>query len=210
MLRVGFDVDGVFAYFEGALEDLLVKMTGKNLFPPRDPRGVPVWNWAQFYGYTDEEVAAAFKHIAETPGFWFHLEEMPHLDELRKSWHDLYFDADVYFVTNRAGISAKTETEAWLETRGIPRPTVLISGAKGDIAKALKLDYYIDDHYDNAVDVFTKSPTTKNYLLNRTYNEQFEYKTDAGGSLILPRKVPAGIERVHSVSEFLARVGAKA
>lgn len=206
MLKIGFDVDGVLANFVEASEKVIIQMTGKNLFPQYEgERGPATWNWPVYYGYTQEEMDAAFKRIAEKPGFWTGLNPLSGAKELADAWHALYFDADVYFVTNRSGPAAKTETEWWLEQQGIQRPTVLISKAKGAVAAALKLDAYIDDNFDNALDVRAASPNTKNFLLVRQYNEQFWNEET---NIISPYDDPAGITRIHSVSEFIRRVDA--
>jgi len=77
---------------------------------------------------------------------------------------------DVYFITSRPGIDAKIQTEDWLYNAGYPHATVLISSAKGLCAQALKLDVYIDDRWENCVDVATTSLKTKVFLLDRPWN----------------------------------------
>jgi uncharacterized HAD superfamily protein len=83
---------------------------------------------------------------------------------------------DIYYVTNRAGASAKRQTESWLY-RYLPyaelgvHPTVLITSDKGAAAKALKLDVYVDDNLDNIKGVLRESATTRAYLFDRAYNQ---------------------------------------
>jgi 5'(3')-deoxyribonucleotidase len=175
-MRIGFDIDGVFANFVASYRVWLVQQTGKDLFPPSPLSRWDSWDWDLEVGYTNEERGRTFKAIAESPSFWYGLE--PHLDSTETMWmllHELEHKHDIYFVTNRAGETAKRQTEAWL-LKLLPyyklalSPTVLISSHKGLVAAALKLDCYVDDNLDNILSVLSESPKTRAYLLNRAYN----------------------------------------
>lgn len=210
-MRIGFDVDGVLADFYVGYEKLIVKMTGENRFPPLDPiMGPAVWDWPQYHGYTEEQVADAWKVIGSRTGFWSSAPPLPGMADLQAQIHDLYMDHDIYFITARGGPAAKTETELWLQVGGVSVPTVLISSAKGPIAKALKLDYYIDDKFENVEDVIHQSPATKAFLLHKNYNlfRPSEIAGANGQTLLTPYIDPAGLIRVSTVGEFIARIQA--
>ena len=186
-------------------------MTGKNLFHKEDARNPPDWNWHLTRGYTKDECRPVFAAIAASPDFWLGLHEEPGCSTLRMCVLDLMRYHDLYFVTNRMGADAKWQTEQWLILHlGIERPTVLISGMKGLVAKALNLDCYIDDNADNANDVVeqtlpplmpsqaivedvvfvdNRKPSCRTYLLNRSYNVNVP--------------VSAHITRVATVGTFL-------
>ena len=62
-MRLGIDVDGVLANFSKGYAELIIELTGKNLFQPGDIEDPPVWDWDILRGYTKEEVSATWKHI---------------------------------------------------------------------------------------------------------------------------------------------------
>lgn len=177
-MRVGFDVDGVLTRFDRAYQDLVIKTTGKDLFAPGDRENPPCWDWPEFRGYTKEEVGKVWDLIKTDPHFWMNLEETSDVDTMKLVIGDLERHHDVYFISSRPGIRAKRQTEIWLYSRlnyhfNVRNvwPTVLISSEKGTCAAGLKLDAYIDDNFDNVVDVMKTSPTTKTFLLDKSYNQ---------------------------------------
>lgn len=206
-MKIGFDVDGVLADFYRPYERLIVGISGENRFPALTDAGPAVWDWPQFHGYPEDIVSEAWRRIKKQSGFWRSFLPLPGMTELKREWDDLYFDHDIYFVTARVGPAAKTETEFWLEEGGIQRPTVLITPDKGVVAKALGLDYYIDDKHESVVDVVQQSPGTKAFLLEKAYNQQF-VKSRAE-TQTYPYADPAGLIRVSSVGEFIARIQAR-
>lgn len=176
---MAFDIDGVLADFVSAYQRLFVLTTGRDLFHCGDIDNPPVWDWPTLRGYTDEETVAVWNVIKHDSVFWMNLAAIEdNMNTLRLLIKDLEQRHEIYYVTSRLGDRPKRQTELWLA--GWLRyplnmsgcyPTVLISGAKGDVAKALKLDVYIDDNFDNVQAVAEKSPHTRTYLLTRRYNE---------------------------------------
>lgn len=177
-MRIGFDVDGVLANFILSYQRLTVQLSGRDIFLPGDDVDPPCWDWPQFRGYTNEEVKRVWDSIKANPTFWLNLEPMADVATLQTMITSLELHHEVYFVTSRVGTRVKRQSEVWLfdhlnyyfNVKNV-WPTVLITAAKGDVARALKLDVYVDDNRDNAIDVGTKSPTTQNYLLSRHYND---------------------------------------
>lgn len=169
---IGVDVDGVLADFNAAFIEFMIQVTGRDLFPPR-PFDIPTWSYPAFYGYTPAEETKAWKLIETSPYFWRDLPQYPdtpaamlYLNAERKT------GADVYFVTSRPSLSAKAQTELWLRDAGYDYPTVLISGRKGMCAGALLMDAYIDDRWENAIDVVERTDTTV-YLMDRPWNRAY-------------------------------------
>ena len=176
-MRIGFDCDGPLVLFEPNMVDLIVRVTGRNLFPPDFPpiNGPAEWDWWAPLGYTREELNRVWDVIKASPSFWYSLPPAAGCESLAFVLRDLEHKHDVYFITNRMGLRAKRQTEAWLCDH-LPydpdiTPTVLLASAKGAVAKALKLDIYLDDNLDNAKDVLRESPKTRMYLLDRSYNQ---------------------------------------
>lgn len=170
-MKIGFDIDGVLADFNTAYIQLTKQLTERNLFPPDyKPH---CWSYPEALGYTPEEVKRVWTFIKRSPNFWADLTPEPGAATLQRLYPDLVLNNDIYFCTSRPGESAKWQTELWLAVllgNPVPTPTVLISSKKGSCAKALDLDVYIDDNYDNVWDVAMESPDTRCYLLDREYN----------------------------------------
>lgn len=201
-MRLGFDVDGVLADFSTAFIARYIRVTGKNLFHPDDAEDAPCWNWDIHRGYTDLERSAVWHTImGDKVGFWRGLHPLPDAKTLWMCVRDLEQRHDIYYVTSRVGEHAKRETEDWLRVHiGAVAPTVLISSAKGVCAKALRLDAYLDDNYDNVLGVADESPTTRTFLLTKRYNTP-------GVSPELPlettRPLPESVRRVKTLGQML-------
>lgn len=189
-MKVGFDVDGVLADFTRSFQPLLVKVTGRDLFQPDDINNPPCWNWDTYRGYSAEESKKAWDAVRRDDTFWMNLAAFEsNVATLRQVIKELERKHEVYFVTSRSGMSPKKQTSIWLYERlhyfaigG--HPTVLISSEKGEVAHALKLDAYVDDNFDNACDVVRSSPQTTTYLLNKSYNVDFDWQPAEGNSYI--------------------------
>ncbi len=191
-MKIGFDIDGVLADFVSSYQRTVVRITGRDLFHEGDNENPPCWNWPGERGYTKAEIDAVWEFIRGSKSFWYGLGTTEHLTTLYLLLPELEHRHDVYYITSRPGATAKRQTEAWL-MRYLPyeqyevSPTVLIAHKKGAAALALGLDCYIDDNYDNAVDVAVSSLTTRTYLLDRAYNQ---------GSL------PRDVARVKTLGEM--------
>lgn len=167
---LGIDCDGVLADFNSAFIDRVIAVTGRDLFPPR-PFDIPTWNYPEWYSYTRQEVSDVWEDIKRDPLFWATLPVYPDTTQALRRLETLaYNGADVYFITARPGVRAKAQTEEWLQASGYSHqlPTVLVASEKGLCATALGLDVYLDDRWENAVDV-AYTPT-RTFLLNRPWN----------------------------------------
>jgi len=164
----------VLANFFTPYEDLVVEVAGEDKFPARYPKAQPpVWNWPEHYGYSHATVSEVWKRIRRSETFWLHLSLLPMGTWLRANQH-LLIGHEVYFVTARPGQHVKTQTECWMETRmHMPYATVLISEEKGLIAKALKLEVYVDDKPENLAGVAIESPETRCYMPVWDYNRHY-------------------------------------
>lgn len=190
-MRVMFDVDGVLADFCLGFSSLGNARFGTPISNTRSQQ-----SWDAIGAMTPAQHAILWGWVEQHPEWWAQLFPLVDKQE-RDAIYQLATSVryEVYFVTNR-GIGkqrgAKYYTEEWLrKTFGIPYPTVVLSGAKGEVAKALSVHYAIDDKAGNAVYTQYHSPVTKSHLLDRPYN-RFDGE-------ILGTKVT----RVPSVSAFL-------
>lgn len=159
-MRAGIDMDGVIACFESGFAPLLAPYT----FNLKDPTFPPVWEWPAHYGVPKSVESAAWDVVTKSTRFWFDLTAMPNgVDDVHALREAKFQGHDIYFITNRPGIRAKEQTEAWLELRGFPTPTVLVSADKSACTAALNIGAYIDDKpsnlegHDEMVRLFMKS-----------------------------------------------------
>lgn len=192
----GIDVDGVLANFIHSFCELLISQTREDRFPTNwqlDPGFPCTWHFPQHHGYSNEQVHKAWEALCADRQFWNLLH--PHA----KALGDLQLIPEgeaVYFITARSGRTALHQTQTWLKWH-IPQflrrhqCSVLITTNKGAAARALKLDFYIDDYHSNVNDVVSNSPNTLTFLLNKPYNVR-EF-------------VDSRVIRVDRVQEALAR-----
>lgn len=170
-MRIGFDVDGVLADFVAGYQNLTVNLTGRDTFGPRDIFDPPCWDWPQYRGYSDAEMKAVWTYIKESRDFWATLGYDPGMLVLRQRWAAIHAaHHDVVFATARPGLDAHIQTKYWLHKFGCSYANVTITSEKGQFCLDSHVDAYIDDRWDNIVDVTRKSPSTRAYLLHRTYN----------------------------------------
>ncbi len=186
--RVGIDVDGIVADFNSKYKILIESNTDIRL-PDVSDYYPNTWNYDVAAGLDPVKRKELWGLIKKSASFWRELPPYPETGEFLYHLEN-YIDGDVYFITNRPGASAKTQTELWLDRMGFYEPTVLISEEKGLCAKALNLTHYIDDKNENCADVLEKSPTTSTYMLARPWNQE----------------IP-GVPRIKSVITFLQEIG---
>ena len=201
-MRIGLDLDGCFANFNQSFMQTIASVTGRNLFPPGyEPT---TWHYPQALGYTQAEIDRVWAVIHQNSSWWAKLQPYKETNEafsfLRMEQRkDL--SLDVYFVTAREGLNAKTQTENWLRSHGIPNPTVLLSPHKLDCVRALDLETYLDDHAENCARV-ASYPGCDTYLLVRPWNRfPIQFKAMAERTNALPH-----VTEVHSPLEMLTRV----
>lgn len=186
-MKIGCDVDGCLADFSSAYVERLIKTTGKDLFTPENNAQNPsCWNWDIAAGYTKAESSAAWATILTDATFWARLEPLDRRAIRRLYQQHLYGYDDVYFITNRMGVSPKQQTEDFLAANGYLAATVLVAADKGPIINSLGLEAYIDDRPDTIEKLVGECPGTKIFIKDASYN----------------REVRVG-HRVHSVSEML-------
>ena len=176
-MRVGCDVDGVLANFNFDYQQTIIRITGHNLFQPCDQENPPVWNYPELRGYTKEEMRKVWDYIRTSDDFFERLLPLDGATSLDLVMPGLEDHHDIYFITNRPGVTAKRQTERWLFhwlNYGLTpyTSTVLIAENKAVIAQGLKLDVYLDDKWENAWEVGFTVPTCRVYLLDRPYNHR--------------------------------------
>jgi len=171
MLNVGVDIDGVLSNFVKAARILLKTMFNGR---PKDSLIQTTWAFSSL-GITTEEENQMWRKIDSIPNWWLGHEVLPNTDLL----YSLCNKHRVIFITNRkdgTGRPVDKQSAMWLtEKFHLFHPIVLLSNKKGPLAKALKLDYYIDDRPKNVLEVVEFHPSCKTFLLDATYNQECIY-----------------------------------
>lgn len=215
MIRIGLDIDGVFADFNTSFLRLLHHQTGRILGGCGDLREAnntgrhypTTWNWMAAYGYHPEELKRAWAVVDEPHnGWWNTLEPIHGHARTHAILYDLTHNRYVepYFVTNRTGDFARKQTHDWLKRHGAFGPQVLVTADKGLVAKALKLHYLIDDYHQNIELVATESPDTKLALYEAAYNAAWRQQ----GSMYRPKDVVMVQPTALALAGWLQDVGA--
>ena len=151
------DIDGCLADFTTSYTDLLIQVSGKDLWPKgwqTSPDFPPVWEWAQHYGYSKEvEKEAWDKHILSQGIFWQLLNPLPGAEQAIDQLNRLAMEGhDVYYISHRMGLKAKLQTERWLEAYGMYYPTVILTGDKIPVLRAIGANLFVDDKPKTVLD----------------------------------------------------------
>lgn len=160
-IKVGLDIDGVLADMQWSL------CWYKNV-EQFDPQ---YWDCPKFH--------KLFKEVLNDKKFW--------VDTIRSYYQgsSLPFEPHCY-ITSR---SIPSEwTQEWLDKNGYPKaPLYSRFGSKVELAKQAGIDYFIDDSYDNFVELNNAGICT--FLRTRSYNERYD----------------VGHKRINSLEEFKER-----
>jgi hypothetical protein len=168
-LRIGFDMDGVFADFASAFRDVEARVHGAEatLTPvqpdPGESFGVdaePPDPAPNLYEQRRRR-EAVWAEIEATPDFWTTLK--PIAEGAVRRLHALMLQHrwEVFFITQRpatAGETVQRQTQRWLVDQGFDYPSVLvIHGSRAAAAAALRLDFHVDDTTQHCLDIMTGS-----------------------------------------------------
>ncbi len=183
-LRIGFDLDGVFADMESALvrqAEILFgeRATGRpsegdtepgETTPPAETADAPAESGGAAPEFappvarlnlTSRQERRLWQDIASIENFWEGLAELEPGVIQRLAGIALDRRWEIIFLTRRpktAGATAQLQSQRWLESKGFALPSVfVVRGSRGRIAAALGLDIVVDDRPENCVDVAVDS-----------------------------------------------------
>ena len=149
--KIGVDIDGVLADFNGAWHKLYPEISAT-------PN-----SW-----YLDRKAEIRFEEMRANGTLdEFYLNIQPLVKP-----EDMPFEPDCY-ITSRP--IAKEITEQWLDKYGFPARKVIsldIKQSKADVAKEAGVEIFIDDCYDNFVDLNNKGVFT--YLYTASWNKRYD------------------------------------
>jgi hypothetical protein len=182
-LRIGFDMDGVFADMEAELirqSEILfgAPVTRRLDERPAGPDAVlPEPDEATAAGapeampeftppvprlnMTPRQQRRLWHHIETIENFWEGLAELEPgvIRKLATLANDRRWE--IIFLTKRPetlGATAQVQSQRWLESKGFTLPSVfVVQGSRGRIAASLDLDIVVDDRPENCLDVVVDS-----------------------------------------------------
>lgn len=192
-INVGIDLDGVCANFGLIYSAIANKLYGPKCYIINQETEIEAWNWYEWYPITREEDKVVWEYISKSQNFWTALTVLNKYSfiHMTKSLQDLQ-NVNVYFITARAqtrGLSVAKQSVLWLNQHGWRNPQVIVTKLKGDFARILELDYFIDDKGENVVDVKASYPECEVYIHSAPHNKNVEKEIN-------------GIIRVNNLSEF--------
>jgi hypothetical protein len=208
-MRIGFDMDGVLADFEGAFRE-----HNRRLFGPdaNDRVGEPeTEEERQSAAQRDEADGGAatarelrcrddavWQAIEETANFWCTLTPIDPAAVRRIHALMQQHRWEVFFITQRpdtAGDTVQRQTQRWLVEQGFDLPSVLvIRGSRGAAAKALRLDYHVDDNPQNCMDIVADSDAKPILIVPAIFE----------GAIVKARKMGIGVaQRIGEALDIL-------
>jgi hypothetical protein len=185
-LRIGFDLDGVFADMESALIGCATDVFGEAMIARLQERAKED-SAAEAASTTGSEGAAdstgptiaentppilrikmtprqtsrLWRHVETIENFWQDLKEIESGALARLHTVAMERRWEIIFLTKRpatAGATAQVQSQKWLDAKGFALPSVfVVQGSRGRIAQALDLDIVVDDRPENCLDVVTDS-----------------------------------------------------
>jgi hypothetical protein len=177
---VSFDLDGVLANFTRGFTRV-----GRRLFgtPVGNESNQKTWDFEAFPELRLDKTLTKqmWADLLRDNAFWTNLDPlnvsvMPEVDAIRNK----------VFITNRAGIDPKTQSERFLEAWGVREPRVFLASEKVPVAKELQVVAHVDDYIVNCRDLKAALPDAYIAMLWTPYNEVHHAEWRAlGGEIVV-------------------------
>jgi hypothetical protein len=195
MLRLGIDVDGVVADFRTAFRSLAERELG---IAPDDVEA----------DLTKAEVERLWRSVAATTNWWL---TVPPYEPAQMS--RLYAQSrrgrwEIFFLTSRppsAGDCVQLQTQVWLERLGFFLPSVLTTpaGARGEVARSLRLDLAMDDRMVNCMEIISASNSKALLVARGTTDDKVRATAEARGVGVVT-SLSQGLDAIERLEELFA------
>ena len=196
MLRLGIDVDGVVADFRSAFRALAERELGAAAPSKEADLAKP-------------QIDRLWRTVAATPNWWLELPAYEP-DQIAR----LYARArqsrwEVFFMTSRPvsdGDSVQLQTQVWLERQGFFLPSVLTTpaGARGELARSLRLDIALDDRLVNCLEVISASNSKAMMLLRDPADPNAREAAEARGVGVVSTLAEA-LDAIERLEDLLSK-----
>lgn len=186
-MNILFDIDGVLADFVWGYT-LLAQELGylSKAFSTKEQLA-----WEFDYCLDQQQQRNIWDIIDHSTWWWSNLQSLVSYRVL-ETINILQMTNQIVFCTNRRGKQVQLQTKYWLVNNGIVNPAVIVTKRKGEIARALDIDFSLDDQVNNAncIHWIADVKPCHSYLLDLPYNRIGRTR---------------GIQIVSSVEEFLSK-----
>jgi hypothetical protein len=195
MLRLGIDVDGVVADFRTAFRALAEHELGRAAADAEAE-------------LSRADVDRLWKCVAERTNWW--LDVPPYEpDQISRLYDQARHSRwEIVFVTSRpgsSGDSVQLQTQVWLERLGFYLPAVMTTpaGARGELARALRLDLVLDDRMVNCLEIIGAS-NAKALLIARGTPEESVHATAEARGIGVVSTLAEGIDAILRLEELMS------
>lgn len=113
---------------------------------------------------------------------------------------------EVFFMTSRppsGGDTVQLQTQVWLEQNGFYLPSVLTApaGARGELARALRIDVIIDDHLVNCMEIVGASNAKVLHMARGAPDDARRQQAEARGIGVVETLAEAldAVERLYQI-----------
>jgi hypothetical protein len=194
MLRLGVDVDGIVADFQSAFRALAERELG---LTPGDAET----------GLSKSDVDRLWRAVASTTNWWLDVPayEPDQIERLYAQSRKARWE--VFFMTSRppsAGDSVQLQTQVWLERHGYFLPSVLTTpaGARGELARSVRLDLALDDRPVNCLEIISASNAKALMVLRGATEARTREAAEARGIGVVSSLAEA-LDAVERLAELL-------
>lgn len=194
MLRLGVDVDGVVADFRSAFRALAQRELGRAADDVEKELSKP-------------DVDRLWRTVAGSVNWWvgvppYEPDQISRLytESRRCRW-------EIFFMTSRpasAGDTVQLQTQVWLEKYGFILPSVLTApaGARGELARSLRLDLTIDDRMVNCLEIISASNSKALMVLRGNVEAGTRESAEARGIGVVS-SLSQGLDAIERLDELL-------